>query len=501
MSTPFFNKQFTFTQPDGTKLQVKGWGNQHYARFETLDGYTVIKDPVTGFYHYANTSDNQNTLRPTGIIPGSRSLAGLNLSRSIRVDKESTKFGASESSRLLKGKSRWEQRRNKKKEQPHFRGIASAPPKQPTSGEYRGFCMLVKFPDVSSSISQDEVSAFCNQHGYKGFGNHGSVYDYFYENSLKKVKYTNIVTPYYTTKKKRAYYADPSLEQPIRTCELIQEALSYFVNQGFDFSNVSVDHENFIYALNVFYAGAINNNWGEGLWPHSYHLNNPFVLPGGKKFNDYQITNMGDELSLGTFCHENGHMLCDFPDLYDYGYESSGIGAYCLMCGGADPDEKNPINFCGYLKYAAGWDSSTTELTSMQNIKIIAGKNQFFAYHKSNTEYFLIENRQKTGRDKELPDSGLAIWHIDEKGSNNNEQMNRSKHYECSLEQADGNYDLEHRQNQGDKMDLFCLNNKKIEFSPSTSPSSNWWDGSQSKLRLHNISKSKKEMTFDVKIG
>jgi M6 family metalloprotease-like protein len=358
--------------------------------------------------------------------------------------------------------------------------------------------MLVKFPDVDSSISQDEVTSFCNMHGYKGFGNHGSVYDYFYENSLKKVKYTNIVTPYYTTKKKRAYYTDPSYEQPIRTYELIQEALSYFVKQGFDFSGLSVDNENYVYALNVLYAGDAVNNWAEGLWPHSYHLNNPIIVSGGKKFTDYQITNMGNELSLGTFCHENGHMLCDFPDLYDYGYESSGIGAYCLMCGGAGPDEKNPTNICGYLKYAAGWDSSTTELKSMKNIKIIAGKNQFFTYHKSNTEYFLIENRQKTGRDKMLPDSGIAIWHVDEKGSNDNEQMSRTKHYECSLEQADGKYDLEHRQNQGDKMDLFCLNNKTIEFSSSTTPSSNWWDGTSSKLQVINISKSKKEMTFDV---
>ena len=29
-------------------------------------------------------------------------------------------------------------------------------------------------------------------------------------------------------------------------------------------------------------------------------------------------------------------------------------------------------------------------------------------------EYFLIENRQKTGYDAGLPNSGLAIWHINE---------------------------------------------------------------------------------------
>ena len=45
----------------------------------------------------------------------------------------------------------------------------------------------------------------------------------------------------------------------------------------------------------------------------------------------YQMTDMRDALLLRTFCHENGHMICDFPDLYDYGYESKGTGRYCLM--------------------------------------------------------------------------------------------------------------------------------------------------------------------------
>jgi hypothetical protein len=44
MSFPFFGEEFTFTQPDGTRLAVRGWGDQHGAVFETLDGYTVTRD-------------------------------------------------------------------------------------------------------------------------------------------------------------------------------------------------------------------------------------------------------------------------------------------------------------------------------------------------------------------------------------------------------------------------------------------------------------------------
>ena len=36
----------------------------------------------------------------------------------------------------------------------------------------------------------------------------------------------------------------------------------------------------------------------------------------------YLLTSLGrsaGDLSIGTFCHENGHLLCRFPDMYDYG--------------------------------------------------------------------------------------------------------------------------------------------------------------------------------------
>jgi hypothetical protein len=48
MSNPFYRKQFTFMQPDGTTLDVVGSGNQHSAVFQTPDGFTVVRDPATG---------------------------------------------------------------------------------------------------------------------------------------------------------------------------------------------------------------------------------------------------------------------------------------------------------------------------------------------------------------------------------------------------------------------------------------------------------------------
>lgn len=56
MASPFIGKTFRFTQPDGSQFEVRGWGDQHYAVFETLDGYTLVKNPTTGFYEIAQVS-------------------------------------------------------------------------------------------------------------------------------------------------------------------------------------------------------------------------------------------------------------------------------------------------------------------------------------------------------------------------------------------------------------------------------------------------------------
>ena len=50
MPRPFYNKKFEFSLPDGTKICLIGWGNQFFATFETEDGYTVVKNPVTEFW-------------------------------------------------------------------------------------------------------------------------------------------------------------------------------------------------------------------------------------------------------------------------------------------------------------------------------------------------------------------------------------------------------------------------------------------------------------------
>ena len=88
----------------------------------------------------------------------------------------------------------------------------------------------------------------------------------------------------------------------------------------------------------------------------------------------YLLTSLGrtpSDLSIGTFCHENGHLLCRFPDMYDYGERdgdniaSAGIGSYCLMGSGNHLDYgRSPSPVCAYLRDLAGWCDNEIDLNT-----------------------------------------------------------------------------------------------------------------------------------------
>ncbi len=64
MPIPYDGEQLTLHDPNGTELPVHAWGNQFAAVFETLEGYTVVQDPDSGYWHYATLSPDEQELLP-----------------------------------------------------------------------------------------------------------------------------------------------------------------------------------------------------------------------------------------------------------------------------------------------------------------------------------------------------------------------------------------------------------------------------------------------------
>jgi M6 family metalloprotease-like protein len=506
MPAAFIGQVFTFAQPDGSTIQVRGWGDQHYAVFETLDGYTVVRNPVTGYWEIARLTSDGNALEPAPGPAGPLDARGAGVPRGLRIRREAALARGRDAALRVSGRRCDQRRRERRQQMRTLRAIGAAggpllaPPERETVGDFVGLCLLIDFSDAPATIARDEVERFCNQPGYSGFGNNGSVRDFFLDNSIGRCRYTNIVAPYYRARQPKSYYTDERIRQPRRALELINEALAHWLAQGFDFTPLTADDQGFVYAMNVYYAGPVVNSWAEGLWPHAHHLDARVPLAPGRAAFDYQFTAMGSELTLGTFCHENGHMLCDYPDLYDYGSESSGVGGYCLMCAGGNLSPRNPVPIGAYLKRLSGWARSVTPLTHGARVTLPADSNDFALHGRGGREYFLIENRRRAGRDAALPDEGLAIWHIDEEGDNSSEHMTAASHYECSLEQADGQFQLERQRRQfGDAGDLYAGGTAR--FADDTVPDSKWWNGTPSNLTIDQVAVAGASVSFRSLLG
>jgi M6 family metalloprotease-like protein len=472
-------------QPDGTRVWVRIWGDEFYQVVESLDGYTLVRNPQTGIISYADLSPDGGELVSTGVAVEETAPANLGVPQHIRVTPEAVRaqvraVRAEFEARRWEGAPAW---------------LRDGPRAGPTTGAVQGICLIVDFPDDPATITPQNVSNYYNQVAYTGYGNNGSVRDYFYDVSDGRLTYTNYVpAAYYRAAHPKDYYTDPNVPYGQRARELILEALNDLESHGFDFSQYDADHNGIVDAPNCFYAGYSESAWATGLWPHASTV---YFSADGVCTGNYQITDMQDALSLRAFCHENGHMLCGFPDLYDHDQDSAGIGNFCLMAYGAS--DTNPCEPCAYLKHIGRW-SQTILLTVPQTRLPVpaASANRCYKFDRPahSNEYYLVENRQQTARDAGLPDAGLAIWHIDTLGDNSNNEMTPESHYLVTLVQADGRWDLEHNVNYGDATDLWAALDY-TDCTPLTSPDTDWWDGSVSSLVISNISAGATVMTFD----
>jgi M6 family metalloprotease-like protein len=529
LSAAPFAEFIEYTQPDNTQVTLWGEGDEFHADFETTTGYTVVFDPQQKAYFYAKRSSDGKSLLSTGVLAHHQ--APHALVQHARINPDAAKAKARAKRKQWESDVELPERWLQLKSQSQALGTQAAsvesgpessPPSSTTTGAKVGLTLLIDFTDDPATIPQANIESFLNGDNYTGYGNNGSVKKYFSDVSDGNLTYTNVVTFYVRMTQPKSYYNDISKDNGVQGRLLINDALAILKARS-DYTStilptfdlLTVDGSNRVLAFNVFYAGGNGNAWSYGLWPHSWALASSVALNNGKSIYRYQLTNVGTSLALGTFCHENGHMLCGFPDLYDYGvnglYDSKGgAGVFSLM--GYGGSGTNPKQVDAYLKLAAGW-ATAIDITSSSNLTgtLVAapnsGYNKFYRYRKPGVtiEYFLLENRQKTGRDSGLPAAGIAVWHVDQLGNRDNQSMTpNSSHlnYELTLVQADNLWHFQNNTNSGDAYDLYYLGNSAAAYinrlDDVSSPNSHWWDGTSSAMNLSAFSATGISMTFNV---
>jgi M6 family metalloprotease-like protein len=523
---PLEGRPIEWVQPDGTRVRLRVFGDEFYARTATEDGLTVVFDKADLAYYFARLSaDGKSfvaTATPVGqappadIPPGLKEAdevvtATLQQNRRILTPNDDARWAA----RVAASRARRLNGDHQQAPGPDD-GTGKSPPEPaplgaPVVGGRVGLTIPVQFPDdpatapadpVVFPVAQSKVERYCNEIGYSDDGNSGSIRDYFHDQSNGLLAFTNLVTSIVTLPHPRNYYNfyDYPANTQLRgswdsASRMIADAIPILQAQGFDFSSLTVDANDNVISTSVYFAGPDSGVWAQGLWPHRSAIFgiNVGTAANPRFISDYQITNAEtSELVIGTFIHELGHLLLGYPDLYDYGGESAGAGLHCVMAHGQHLNsQKTPAPFNLYLKSISGW-ANIIDLAPGQShlasLPTTGNHGRRIAKPGTATEYFLIENRGPGDKWADYClDHGIAIWHIDESMyGNDHEEMTPSLHYQVSLEQADGLFGLERGPYHGDSTDLF--DDVTPAFNDATIPSAFWWNGSPSGCSIDVLS-------------
>ena len=332
------------------------------------------------------------------------------------------------------------------------------------TGQKKGLIILVNFSNVSFKSADNNAlyQRIANEANFSYGSFKGSMYDYFYAQSDGQFQLTFDVVGPYTVSNTQAYYggndSDGNDEHP---AAMVIEALQQ-ANSDVDFSDYDWDEDGEVEQVYVVYAGKGEADGGDDdtIWPHEWTLSSAAYYGDGAgaqtmdgvRINTYacggELNGDGNIAGIGTMCHEFSHCL-GYPDFYDTDYSGGhGMGYWDLMDGGSyNGDGYRPAAFTSYERWVAGWRTPVelTATTQVNNMPAYANTSapSYIIYNPGNSnEYFLLENRQQTGWDTDVPGEGLLILHVDYDASawSSNTPNDTPSHQRMTWIAADNNY-------------------------------------------------------------
>ncbi|MBQ9652390.1 MAG: M6 family metalloprotease domain-containing protein [Prevotella sp.] len=310
------------------------------------------------------------------------------------------------------------------------------------TGNKKGLIILAAFKDKAFESGHNNAlyQKIANEEGYNEGEFVGSVADYFKAQSRGVFNLTfDVVGPVTLSKNASAYGGNDSYGDDKDAGAMIVEACKA-ADAQVNFKDYDWDGDGEVDQVFVLYAGAGEANGGDEdtVWPHEWDLTSAtgqsITLDGVKidtyacspelQPDDYDYDYFGNlEVyswkldGLGTICHEFSHCL-GYPDMYDTNYQNIGMASWDLMDQGSyNGDGFVPAGYTSYERMVAGWLEpielkEAKEVTSMKALS--EGGESYIMYNDAHKdEYYLLENRQKTGWDALIPGKGLLILHVD----------------------------------------------------------------------------------------
>ncbi len=424
----------TVTQSDGTELNVRIYGDEHFNWLTTEDGVLLVQE---GNNYYIAETTSYGTLKATNYIAHN---ANKRLPAEIKAIKK-------------QDLSCFRSYAIKKASPAKAMGTGNSGVKYfPHSGSPKALVILVEFSDTPFQSGEKAKNVF--EHFLKGkdennlpdgyeaytgsykndyLRNKGSVADYFYD--MSKGSYTpqfDVIGPY-KLNHTSLYYGKGDNDN---TDALVSDACKA-ADKDVDFSQYDADGDGMVDLLYIIYAGypaSMSGNPND-IWPKSGPGDGSFGTYDGKKVRRFGVhaeLNFGREMNqkngfllsgIGLFCHEFSHTL-GLPDLYPTvdasKVDNQNPEMWDLMDGGEYTYNGGycPTPYSPWEMDAMEWATPIELSDEKQTVTLKSYGKERIAYKikGENNEYLLLQNIQIGGwwtGVASVYKTGMLIWRID----------------------------------------------------------------------------------------
>jgi M6 family metalloprotease-like protein len=412
-AAPLMNVPVTIEQPDGQKLELFASGDEFYNWVHDENGFTVVRDPTTGYVEYAILQDGR--LVPSGHRVGTVDPRSVGLVPNANLPPE-----------------RMQEVRRMSAMGPESAADVAVP--APTSGMIHNVVIFIRFSDESEFT--DAISTY-EQMFNNAVAGGNSMYNYFREVSYNALTISTTFYPVptdstvvsYQDSQPRAYYQPyDAATNPIgyaddivareREHALLKNATDAVSSEIPVLLNLDGDGDGDVdNVCYVVYGGP--GAWADLLWPHKWALwtDGCETYINGKQVWTYnfQLQASLAASGVGVLCHEMFHSL-GAPDLYHYSHDwSDPVGPWDLMEWNFNP----PQHMGAYMKHQyGGWIGSIPEISgvgtyTLNPLTSATGQCYKIPSNNSPTEFFVVEYRRDTGTfEGSLPGSGLIVHRI-----------------------------------------------------------------------------------------